>query len=123
MKMLCPWFKQALELLLTETETETDQNLLGRTLVNQMEAHCWEIDYPGMTVLAEQHLPKIEAAGDAQHISRIFTWLGDAYINTGRFVDALTVTKNALQLGETIDDLECSWLCNEHALVAALAHG
>jgi len=100
------WFRQSLDLQLSAKDT--DQNLLGLTLTNQMEAHCWEIDYPGMTEIAEQHLPKIEAAGNEQHLSRIFTWLGDAYINTGRFVDALNALKNALKLAEEMGDLECT---------------
>jgi tetratricopeptide (TPR) repeat protein len=100
------WFRQSLDLQLSGNNT--DQNLLGLTLANQMEAHCWEIDYPGMTEIAEQHLPKIEAAGNEQHLSRIFTWLGDAYINTGRFVDALNASKKALNLAEETGDLECT---------------
>ena len=100
------WFRQSLDLQLSGEVT--DQNLLGLTLANQMEAHCWEIDYPGMTEIAEQHLPKIEATGNEQHLSRIFTWLGDAYINTGRFVDALNASKKALKLAEEIGDLECT---------------
>ncbi|MGI9319408.1 MAG: ATP-binding protein, partial [bacterium] len=100
------WFKQSLELQLSGKIT--DQKLLGLTLANQMEAHCWEIDYPGMTEIAEQHLPKIGAAGNAHYLSRIFTWLGDAYINTGRFVDALKASKKALKFAQEIGDLECT---------------
>ena len=100
------WFKQALDLL--STEKRTDRKLLGRTLVNQMEAYCWEIDYPTMAILAEEYLPKIQAAGDAQHISRTFTWLGDAYINTGRFSDALNVADKALQIATELENLECT---------------
>ena len=100
------WFKQTLGLL--STEKQTDRELLGRTLVNQMEAYCWEIDYPTMTILAEEYLPKIQAAGDAHHISRTFTWLGDAYINTGRFVDALNVSDKALKIATELEDLECT---------------
>jgi class 3 adenylate cyclase/tetratricopeptide (TPR) repeat protein len=100
------WFKQSLDLQLSEENI--DQDLLGLTLTNQMEAHCWEIDYPAMTEIAEQHLPKIEAAGNEQHLSRIFTWLGDAYINTGRFSDALSASKKALKLAEEMEDLECT---------------
>ena len=54
------WFKQALALL--STESETDQALLGRTLVYQMEAHCWEIKFPTLITLAKEHLPRIKAA-------------------------------------------------------------
>jgi len=100
------WFRQSLDLQLSVKNT--DQNLLGLTLANQMEAHCWEIDYPGMTEIAEQHLPKIGAAGNAQHLSRIFTWLGDAYINTGRFVDALNASTKALKFAKEIGDIECT---------------
>jgi class 3 adenylate cyclase/tetratricopeptide (TPR) repeat protein len=99
------WFRQSLDLQLSGKNT--DQNLLGLTLANQMEAHCWEIDYPGMTEIAEQHLPKIETTGNAQHLSRIYTWLGDAYINTGRFDDALGASNKALKLAEEMGDLEC----------------
>ena len=100
------WFKQVLELL--SNEHQANRKLLGPTLVNQMEAYCWEIDYPTMAVLAEEHLPKIQAAGDAHHISRTYTWLGDAYINTGRFVDALNVSKKALKIATEIGDIECT---------------
>lgn len=100
------WFKQALELL--STEKQTDRKLLGRTLVNQMEAYCWEIDYPTMAALAEEHLPKVQAAGDAQHISRTFTWLGDAYINTGRFLDARSVADKALKVAKDLGDPACT---------------
>jgi class 3 adenylate cyclase/tetratricopeptide (TPR) repeat protein len=100
------WFRQSLDLQLSGKNI--DQNLLGLTLANQMEAHCWEIDYPGMTEIAEQHLPKIEATGNAQHLSRIFTWLSDAYINTGRFAEALSASGKALKLAEEIGDLECT---------------
>jgi class 3 adenylate cyclase/tetratricopeptide (TPR) repeat protein len=116
------WFKQSLDLQLTRENT--DQNLLGLTLANQMEARCWEIDYPGMTEIAEQHLPKIDTVGNAQHLSRIFTWLGDAYINTGRFAEALSASGKALKLAEEIGDLECTgYAMSMHLWVHSLTAG
>jgi class 3 adenylate cyclase/tetratricopeptide (TPR) repeat protein len=100
------WFEQALEIL--TSETNSDHELLGRTLINQMEAHCWEMNFPSLIALAEQYLPQIKAVGDFQHISRTYTWLADAYINTGRFSEALTVADKALAMGEEINNLECT---------------
>jgi len=100
------WFEQSLEIL--TSETNSNQELLGRTLINQMEAHCWEMDFPSLIALAEQYLPQIKAAGNFQHISRTYTWLADAYINTGRFSEALSVADKALVMGEELNNLECT---------------
>ncbi|MDA9981605.1 AAA family ATPase [Gammaproteobacteria bacterium] len=99
------WFGHALGFL--TTEPESDDNLLGGVLVNQLEAYCWEIDYIGMAELAEQHLPRVESVGDRRHVSRTFAWLGEAYLNCARFTESRSALDRALGIAEELKDPEC----------------
>ena len=99
------WYGQALELL--SNASEADDTLFADVLVNQLEVYCWEIDYPGMVALAEQHLSRVEALGATRHVSRIFSWLGEAYINSGQFQRARAALERALVIAEELSDREC----------------
>ncbi len=99
------WYSQALDLLATGSATE--DTLFADVLVNQLQVYCWEIDYSGMVALAEQHLSRVEAMGGTRHVSRVFSWLGDAYINDAQFPQAGRVLNRALSIGDKLADPEC----------------
>ncbi len=99
------WYSKALDFL--SADPEADQNIFADVLVNQLEVYCWEIDYPGMVELAEQNLSRVEALGGTKHVSRIFSWMGEAYINSGQFTQAGGALKRALEIGEELADPEC----------------
>ncbi len=100
------WFSQSLELM--HSDERASDGILGPVLVNQMEALCWDIDYPAMLDLADQHLQQVRASDDLRHVSRAYSWLADAHINTGSFAEALTDLKNAQKIADELGDLECS---------------
>ena len=99
------WYSQALDLLSTGPEAE--DSLFADVLVNQLEVYCWEIDYPGMVALAEQRLSRVEALGGTKHVSRIFSWLGEAYINSAQFPEAKMALERALAIADELLDPEC----------------
>lgn len=99
------WFGQSLELM--RSGKQISEGILGPVLVNQMESLCWDIDYPAMLDLADQHLHQVRTSGDLRHVSRAHSWLADAHINTGSFREALADLKNAQKIADELGDLEC----------------
>jgi tetratricopeptide (TPR) repeat protein len=75
--------------------------------VQEADVYCWEIDYAGMVALAEQHGARVEALGETKHLSRVFSWLGEAHINDAQFSQAARVITRALAIGEKLADTEC----------------
>jgi class 3 adenylate cyclase/tetratricopeptide (TPR) repeat protein len=100
------WHERALRILLDAPASEAP-SLFADTVVKNLETLCWQIEYPAMAQLAEQHLPRIEQDTGGLPVSRVLSWMGDAYINTGKLEKAGEVLRRSLSIAVEEDDAEC----------------
>lgn len=100
------WFGKCLNLTMNQTGDEAEL-LLARTVVNQTQVLCWNGDFAAMTALAKNHLPRIQALGEIEEVSRSLTWIGEGYMHAGRFKDAAKSFDSALQIGRQLGDESC----------------
>ena len=84
-----------------------DDRLLAEIVVDRLMVCCWEADFVGMLTIADQYRARLEAAGDTRELSRILSWLGEAYLNAARFDEAERVLDRARSIGESLGDEEC----------------
>jgi class 3 adenylate cyclase len=100
------WHERALRILLEAPASEAP-SLFADTVAKNLETLCWQIEYPAMVELAERHLPRIEGDTGGLPISRVLSWMGDAYINTGKLETAGEVLTRSLAIAVEEDDAEC----------------
>ncbi|MER9947804.1 adenylate/guanylate cyclase domain-containing protein [Mesorhizobium sp. M0047] len=86
--------------------TSAGDKTVADLVVNRLLVCCWEADFGGMIRIAEKHLPRIEKLGPSRELSRSLAWLGEGYLNSERFEEAQRSLRRALQIGESINDLE-----------------
>jgi tetratricopeptide (TPR) repeat protein len=84
-----------------------DDKLLAEIVVDRLLVCCWEADFIGMFKIADTYRTRLEAAGDTRELSRILSWLGEAYLNATRFDEAERVLDRARGIGEALRDEEC----------------
>ncbi len=84
-----------------------DDRLLAEIVVDRLLVCCWEADFIGMHNIADKYRARLEAAGDSRELSRILSWLGEAYLNAARFDEAEHVLERARKIGEDLEDEEC----------------
>ncbi len=97
---------RALERIEAEPDC-ADDTLLAEIVVDRLMVCCWEADFVGMADISERYRQRLEAAGDTRELSRILTWLGEAYLNATRFDEAEHVLGRARAIGEKLGDEEC----------------
>ncbi len=97
------WFGMCLALTPDDAGPEADL-LMARTIVNQTQVLCWNGDFPGMTSLAQRHLPRLRALGEMAEASRALTWIGEGYMHVGRLAEGRSELERALELGRAIGD-------------------
>lgn len=100
------WHERALRILLEAPASEAP-SLFADTVVKNLETLCWQIEYPAMVELAEGQLPRVEQETGGLPVSRVLSWMGDAYINTGRLEAAGEVLKRSLIIAVEEDDAVC----------------
>ena len=100
------YLDQALAKIAKEPDC-ADDKLVASLVVDRLLVCCWEADFVGMAAIAQQYLPRLEAAGDSRELSRILSWLGEGYLNAVRFDDAERVLARARKIGEELGDEEC----------------
>ncbi len=100
------WFGKCLDLTMNQTGDEATL-LLARAAVNQTQVLCWNGDFEAMTQLAKSHLPRIQALGEIEEVSRSLTWIGEGYLHAGRFKDAAKSFDTALHIGRKLGDENC----------------
>lgn len=100
------YLDQALARIEAEPEC-ADDRLLAEIVVDRLMVCCWEADFTGMLSIADSYRARLEAAGDTRELSRILSWLGEAYLNAARFDEAERVLDRARAIGEMFQDEEC----------------
>ncbi len=100
------YLDQALVRIEAEPACAND-TLLAEIVVDRLLVCCWEADFVGMLKIADKYRTRLEAAGDTRELSRILSWLGEAYLNATRFDDAERVLDRARGIGEALRDEEC----------------
>lgn len=100
------WYAQSLERINSKSDW-ADDSLIANIIVNQLEVLCFEAEIKKMVELAEMHTPLIERQGHTYQVSRMFSWLGEAYLMTGRFSESRSALEKAINIAEELKDQTC----------------
>jgi len=100
------WYGKCLSLIPPEASAENDL-IFARSVVNQTQVLCWNGDFPAMVSLAATHLPRIQALGAFEEVSRALTWIGEGYMHAGRYDEARATLLQALETGRSLASESC----------------
>lgn len=100
------WYGKCLSVAPSKGGAEDDL-LFAQAVVNQTQVLCWNGDFPAMVGLAQRNLPRIQALGDIEEVSRALTWIGEGYMHVARYDDARATLDRALESGRVLGDESC----------------
>jgi class 3 adenylate cyclase/tetratricopeptide (TPR) repeat protein len=100
------WFERSLSHFPPELSAE-DERLRAAAVMSQIQVSCWDARFDEMLHLALRELDRMRKLGEEREISRMLSWLGEAYLHSWRYSDASIVLKEALAIGNRIENKEC----------------
>jgi len=117
------WIDRCLALLPDDLD-RAGERLRAQAVSNKIQISCWEACFGEMVLLADRELARVRALGEESEVSRTLSWLGEAYLHDGRFVESQEVLEEALAIGEKLADDRCvgyalaelAWL---HSIIGA----
>lgn len=100
------WFDRCLLLFPKELNSE-DERLRAAAVMNQIQVSCWDARFGEMLALGNRELDRMRGLGEDNEVSRMLSWMGEAFLHDWRYDDAQAVLNEALEIGEKINNAQC----------------
>ncbi|MEM9839309.1 MAG: AAA family ATPase [Pseudomonadota bacterium] len=100
------WIDLGLSLLPSELTPEEERERL-RAISNRIQISCWDAQFGEMVEMADRELDRIRQLDEKYDLSRMLSWLGEAYLHDQRYVESRDILVEAAELGDQISDDRC----------------